>query len=179
MADKSKIKLVLKHLGLMLLVSVIIILIFSFTLGLCTRHGQNYDAPDLTGYTLEELKMLQKKYDFDYIITDSLFVKNKQPGTVYKQNPAAGEKIKKGRNFYIQIVRMKPKNVVFPKFIDVSLQEMETILKSRDLEIGRKNYVSDISSNKVRAAYFNGSALKAGDTIPQGSVIDLDISVMH
>jgi beta-lactam-binding protein with PASTA domain len=174
--DKPSSKTILKHILLMCLISLIIVLILSFSLSIFTRHGKTYDAPEMTGYSIDELKLLQKKYDFDFVVTDSMYVKDKKPGTILKQNPLPGEKIKKGRKFYLQMVSLSPENVVVPAIVGNSLRQISPTLEALGFEIGNIAYRDDISNNIVLGATCKGKSLVVNSELPKGSVIDLVVS---
>jgi beta-lactam-binding protein with PASTA domain len=174
--DKPSRKTIWKHIFWMFLITVLILLTLSLSLSIFTRHGKTYEAPELTGYTVDELYLLQKKYDFEFVVTDSMYVKGKNPGTILKQNPLPGEKIKKGRKFYLQMVSLSPENVVVPEIIGNSLRQISPTLEALGLEIGRITYSADISNNIVLSATCNGRSVVAHSELPKGSVINLVVS---
>jgi beta-lactam-binding protein with PASTA domain len=174
--EKPLRKKIWKHIFFMCLISLFIVLILSFLLSILTRHGETYEAPEMTGYSIDDLKLLQKKYDFDFVVTDSMYVKGEKPGTILKQNPLPGEKIKKGRKFYLQMVSLTPENVVVPEIIGNSLRQISPMLEALGFEIGNITHRADISNNIVLGATCKGRSIVVNSELPKGSVIDLVVS---
>src|SRR5262245_36534248 len=110
--------------GVVILSALLIFQGFSFY----TRHNSSVDVPDLTGMSLDEAKKELKKRGLILEATDSLYDipgnlkdKNIEYGDIVAQHPQPGEKVKKGRRFYLTIRSSVPSMVNMPNLVDLSL----------------------------------------------------------
>ncbi|GAB4329133.1 MAG: PASTA domain-containing protein [Calditrichia bacterium] len=124
---------------------VLIVLVFLFDMAFMpwyTRHGDEYELPDVTlKQKTEALKLLKEK-GFKPIIQDSVYKSEFNPGQIIQQNPLPFTKVKKGRRVYL-IYCKKEENVSVPNLIGLTRQEAEIRLKA----VGLKNYTFDYDFN--------------------------------
>jgi len=110
-------------------------------------------------------------------VVDSVFVRRLPAGVVYRQNPQAGAKVKKGRSIFLTINSVVPRKVIMPNLYGYSVTEARAEIKNRGLNLGKLNYVKDIATNTVLGQFCEGKALNAGDQVVSGSNIDLKVGV--
>lgn len=142
-----------------------------------TRHGKTVQAPDFTGLTVDQAGIKALQNGVSVKVVDSVFVRRLQGGVVYRQNPAAGATVKKGRNIFLTINSVVPRKVVMPNLYGYSVTEARAELQNRGLSLGKLNYIKDIATNNVLAQYCEGKEISAGDLVVSGSVIDLTVGV--
>ena len=167
---------ILSTLVIMLLISVIVVLIASRLTRLITFHGQEYDLPDFTGMDAEQMKKFENEentYNYRFVINDSVFVPDKQGGVVLSQDPAAGSKVKKGRQVYLSVVAFSMPNVEMPNLVDLSLRQAENLLQSNDLQLGQVIYKASKYPNAVLEQRYKGRIVEAGAFVPYQSKITL------
>ena len=146
-------------------------------LNLITRHGKTVIAPDFTNLSLSKADSLAKAGEVGIKVVDSVFVKRLPGGVVYRQNPKAGAKVKKGRAIFLTLNSIVPRKVVMPNLYGYSVTEARAELKNRGLNLGKLSYVKDIATNTVLGQYCSGRELSAGDLVINGSDIDLKVGV--
>ena len=156
---------------------VLLLVVAAVGLNLITRHGKTVTAPDFTNLSLTRADSLAKADGVGIKVVDSVFVKRLPGGVVYRQNPKAGAKVKKGRSIFLTINSVVPRKVVMPNLYGYSVTEARAELKNRGLNIGKLNYVRDIATNTVLGQFCNGRELAAGDLVVNGSDIDLKVGV--
>lgn len=146
--------------------------------GIYTRHGSSVDVPDVIGMSSVEATKLLQKSGFKVEIIDSLYDlpvelkdKNIDFGDVIMQNPKAGEKVKKGRRFYLMIRTSTPPMVEMPDLVDLSMRQAISILEAKGLKFGRA--VQKPGLPPVMRQLYKGSVIKPGTKIPKGSTIDV------
>lgn len=161
------------HLGYAIIVSAILFFLVLKYLDIYTRHGEAYIVPDFSGSTLLEIKNQDFDEIFDFIVTDSVFDNSQLPGTIVLQNPAAGSKVKKGRNVYITTVAIMPEMTTMPDLKDLTLRQALTMLRSEGLDIRTLIFEPYLAEDAVIGQYFNEDTLEAGTEIEKGSEIDL------
>ena len=125
-------KIFLKNFGLAVLLTIVLVWFTMISLSFYTNKGENFPTPDLKGLTISQVEALAEKSDIRYLIEDTIYRKEVQPGTVVLQNPSAGHKIKPNRIIYITMASSMPEQVEVPKLTDVSqnnrIEDMSLIL---------------------------------------------------
>ena len=138
-----------------------------------TRHGESFEVPDFEGKTWEETKSLAKKAGVRVEIIDSIYVLEGR-GTVARQNPAAGSKVKEDRRIMIVMRAKGAQKVLMPGLVNNSIQDALPELESRGLRVGKLIYdESDPCTNLVIRQQFNGREIAPGDMLEAESSIDL------
>ncbi len=138
-----------------------------------THHGQALTVPDLTGLTLEEVDVVANSKKIRYNVTDSVFYKELPRGTVVKQNPRQGSKVKENRTIYVSMNAMNPERIAMPTVTGVSLRQARAILETYGLNLGKISYKPDIAVNNVLQQKLDGTDIESGSMVIKGSVIDL------
>ena len=166
--------LFLKHL-LALIGTVLLILFVTYQwLDAFTNHGETISVPDLRGMKVSEIESFLAGKQLEVKISDSsVFIVDKQPGTVIDQDPAPNDKVKEGRTVYITVTRTVPPQIKFPDLIDVSHRQAEAILASYGLKVGQLVYKPDLAKDAVLGALLNGAELKPGAEVTKGVTVDL------
>ena len=167
---------VLATLIIMLFASMIILLFVNWMTGYITLHGEEYDLPDFTGLSTEELEKFDEEeniYDYAFVINDSVFVPEKKGGTILSQDPAPGSKVKKGRKVYLSIVALSMPSIEMPNLVDLSLRQAENMLSSNDLQLGQVIYKASKYPNAVLEQRYQGRIVEAGASVPYKSKITL------
>lgn len=175
--EEKKDRWILKNLLGAALFIVVLLVIASIGLKLVTRHGKTVTAPDFTNLTVAEAQQLASQGDVHVKVVDSVFVRRLPGGVVYRQQPKAGSKVKKGRSIFLTINSVVPRKVVMPNLYGYSITEARTELKNRGLSVGNLRYVRDIATNTVLGQSCEGKEVKAGDLVVNGSSIDLKVGV--
>lgn len=181
MADiKSKGKNILKrypiilHLLLMIGISAVLVVAISIFVKIYSRQGQEYEMTNLIGKTMEEAE-LANDLELRYVVTDSIFESDNEPGTILTQDPQPGDKVKKGRKIYLTIASVQPEDVVMPDLTNMSLRQAVSQLMSNGLSIKKLRFVDSQYRNLVQGQSINGRAVAAGKKIPRGTAIELTV----
>lgn len=159
-----------------LIAAIAIIILVSGTfiwLKIYTRHGQRISVPDLSGLTEEEVKTIIEVKELRYEIVDSIFYRELPRGTVARQNPEPGSRVKQNRRIYLTMNAVNPEKVTMPRVTGVSLRQSRAILENYGLILGKISYKPDIAVNVVLEQNFNDTVAEPGMLIPKGSEIDL------
>jgi len=154
-----------------LLVAVIMLLLRWFT-----RHGKEYEVPDMCGKSIVEVEQFQhdgNSHHFKFLVNDSVFVPEVEGGTVMSQDPAPGQLVKRGRKIYLSISTLNPPQVEMPNLIDLSLRQAENLLKTNDLKLGQVVYKPSRYVNAVLEQRYKGRIIRQGTRLPYHSEITL------
>ena len=110
-------------------------------------------------------------------VTDSVYIKRMERGVVYRQNPEAGNHVKKGRRILLTINAVNPKKVTMPNLVGYSLRQAKAELLSRGLNLGTLIYVEDIATNNVLKQLYRNREIKPGMPVESESSIDLVVGL--
>jgi eukaryotic-like serine/threonine-protein kinase len=171
-----KSRLFLKHFGLLILVTIVLITIFVFFMKSFTDHGKTVTLGDLTGLYYDELDNYALKGDFDYIVVDSVYDENKEKGTIVAQDPLPGSKVKSNRTIYLTVIAKLQEQIEMPNLVDLSLRQARSIIENYGLKIASLEYKPDIGTDVVLAQKYKGSTIEPGTRINKGSGIVLVLS---
>jgi beta-lactam-binding protein with PASTA domain len=165
--------------NLLLAFGIVVVLIAGaiIFLNVVTKHNQELAVPDFTNLSVEEAALLAEEAGMRVEVTDSVFVKRMQKGAVYRQNPSAGDKVKKGRRIVLTINAVNAKKLTMPNLIGYSMRQAMAELQSRGLVLGKLIYVDDIATNNVLRQLRGNREIDPGVMIESESVIDLVVGL--
>lgn len=166
-------KFLLKHLLAALIIVIALIAGAVIFLDVATKHNQELQVPDLSNMTVDEAKAEAGLNDMVIEVTDSVFVKRMKRGTVYRQNPAPGSKVKSGRRISLTINAVNAKRITMPNLVGFSMRQAKAELLSRGLVLGRLIYVQDMATNNVLRQLYDNNEIAPGTMIDSESVVDL------
>jgi beta-lactam-binding protein with PASTA domain len=162
------------HIFLATGIFIIICVIALFSLDSYTRHGAEIEMPDFTGIDSQELlEKVGSTNDFTIVISDSVYNKKSKSGTILKQDPHAGEMVKKGRKVYLTKASDTPPKVPMPHLQDVSLRQAEIMLRAVGLIRGTVIYKPSPYENAVLEQLYKGRGIAPGTEISMGETITL------
>lgn len=141
-----------------------------------TRHNQTFLMPQIVGMTADEA---MEKYgdDLHFIVTDSVYQKNMEPGSIVQQDPLPDSKIKKGRNVYYIVVAKTPEKTTMPNLNNLSLRQAVVSLETAGLKVKEIVYVKHFARNAVCEQRYNGSVVKPGTELIKDSKITLHVGL--
>lgn len=142
-------------------------------LNVVTQHNDERSVPDFTNLSVEEAEVMASKAGMRIDVTDSVFVKRMKRGAVYRQNPTAGSKVKKGRRIVLTINAVNAKKVTMPNLVGHSLRQAKAELMSRGLVLSKLVYEQDMATNNVLRQLMNGREIEPGTMVDSESVIEL------
>ena len=161
------------HLVLAIIVTLGLAIACLILLKSYTRHGREVDMPNFVGQNSVALIDTLLPSDYIVVITDEVYDKTMEPGTIIKQNPEAGEKVKKGRKVYLTVATSEPPTVVMLELRDVSLRQAEIMLNALGLELEGTILKPSPYENAVLEQLHNGRVIAAGTKIKMGDKITL------
>jgi hypothetical protein len=162
-----------KNLLIAIITGVFIILGAFIWLRIFTHHNQTITVPDLTGLPVEDVKIITESKKLRFEITDSIFYKELPRGSVAKQNPKPGSKVKNNRRIYLTMNAVNPEKIGMPAVTGVSLRQARAIIETYGLVLGKISYKPNIAVNVVLEQHFNDSIIEVGTMINKGSKINL------
>ncbi|MBO7625465.1 MAG: PASTA domain-containing protein [Bacteroidales bacterium] len=158
------------------LLSLLIVAAVMLLLRWFTRHGKEYEVPDMCGKSFAEVEQFQhdgNRHHFRFLVNDSVFVPDVEGGTVMSQDPAPGQLVKRGRKIYLSVSTLNPPQVEMPNLIDLSLRQAENLLKTNDLKLGQVVYKPSRFVNAVLEQRYKGRVIRPGTRLPYHAEITL------
>lgn len=163
------------HILLAAVGTFVVILLILLLLRVFTRHGREFEMPSFIGQNAQELTQRGKSEGFVFEVSDNLYENGKEAGTVLKQDPAPGEKVKKGRKVYLTVAAAEPPTIKMPELHDISLRQAQLILDSQGLLLDKVIEKPSPYENAVLDVLYRGHSIFAGTEIKMGEKITLVI----
>lgn len=151
---------------------LVVVLITIFSLNYYTRHGSGIPVPKLIGMQIGRASALLDDQGFGYKI-DSVYLPDKEPGTVVQQDPDPATNVKENRTIYLTVITKLAPNIGLPDLENTTFREATATISNAGLKLGDTTYRSDIALNHVLEVRFAGEKIKPGTKLPKGSRIDL------
>ena len=161
------------HILLALLVTAVIFVVTILFLRLFTRHGHEIEMPSYAGRSAQELTQNGRSEGFVFVVNDELYENDATPGTVLKQNPLPGEKVKHGRKVYLTVAASEPPTIKMLELRDLSLRQAQIMIESQGLVLDRVIEKPSPYENVVLEVLYKGHAIAQGTPIKQGEKITL------
>ena len=156
---------------------VALAIVANVLLGIFTHHGKVLEVPDMVGMSVRQAGHVADSAGVRVEVVDSIYVRGMAKGAVYKQSPAAGASVKRGRRILLTINAVVPKKVTMPNLVGYSMRQAKAELSSRGLNLGKIIYVSDIATNNVLKQQLRGRDIQAGRSVESGSNIVLVVGL--
>lgn len=170
---------IVKNLLLAVLTVVVLVVGAGILLKVLTRHNEEIKVPDFSNMTVSEARTAALAHNVRIDVTDSVYIKRMGRGTVYRQVPAAGSMVKKGRRISLTINSVLPKRITMPNLVGYSMRQAKAELSSRGLNLGKLIYVEDIATNNVLKQIFRNREIKPGTPVESESRIDLVVGLSN
>lgn len=161
------------HILMAIGVTVVIFVLTILFLRLFTRHGHEIEMPSYAGRSAEELTQEGRSEGFVFVVNDELYENGATPGTVLKQNPLPGEKVKRGRKVYLTVAAAEPPTISMLELRDLSLRQAQIMIESQGLVLDRIIEKPSPYENVVLEVLYKGHSIAQGTPIKQGEKITL------
>ncbi len=140
-----------------------------------THHGESIEVPDVTGKTPLEASGTLRMYGLRTEIADSSYSSQLPAGIILSQKPAAGSKVKQGREIQLTINSHSAPTIALPEIAgNSSVREAQDRLRELGFQIGATEYV-DGDAGWVYSMKCNGRDVSNGEQVPIGATIVLQV----
>jgi beta-lactam-binding protein with PASTA domain len=157
--------------GIILLYSLILIFSVFFTMKSLIK-GEETEAPNLMGKSLEQAQEIAKKQKVYLKRIDGNYDRHYDPLTVINQAPDPGVRIKE-RSYITVFVTSDVVDVIVPDLVGYDLDDCEKLLSENNL---RKRYVSYMDAEDVPVDFVIAQSYPPGARVPTGTEIDILLS---
>jgi len=164
-----------RHFLINLLAAILLVvglmLLFLWSLGFITNHGDFEKVPNIKGKSMTDAKKILEDKGFKVEVLDSLYMDTVKAFAVLKQSPEPDMLVKSHRIVYLTINRSQPPLVEMPNMVGFSFRNAEMYLKQLGLNLGDTTRKPDIARDAVLEQIYNGQQIKAGTKIFMGSTV--------
>lgn len=162
------------HIGIIIASGLILFFAFFFVyLPWSTNHGEAISVPNLNGKSSEAAIKLLEEEGLDYEVSDSTYLPNKAPLSVYAQYPKAGSIVKSGRKVYLTIISETAPISTIPDVLGRSTGSATNQLQTAGFLVGSLKMIPAIEKNTVLKIELDGREIRLGDRIPKGTKLTL------
>lgn len=177
MNKKKTRKFTTKSLGFQLImaavVTVLLLVLAVLLLRLFTRHGREFEMPDYRGQLSQNLTQTHSKEGFVFVVNEQRYEEGAKPGAVLVQDPAAGEKVKRGRKVYLTVAAAEPPTIKLPELHEIPLSQAKIMLESQGLILDKIIEKPSPYENLVLDVLYRGHSIAVGTDIKMGEKITL------
>ena len=138
-----------KQILLMLIITVVLIGASLLSLNIFTHQGREIKVADICGFKVEQLQPYTEEFGFRFVVRDSIYQPNVEPGTILLQSPLPGSIVKRKRTFYVVVAASQPAAEQMPNLIDLSQRQAEALLETYGLKVGRVTSVDWVVKGSV------------------------------
>ncbi|MFY7944861.1 MAG: PASTA domain-containing protein [Crocinitomicaceae bacterium] len=180
MLDKLKSKPWWVQVGLSLILFLVVLFIVLQWAKSYTRHGEKIAVPNLIGKAILLVQEEDNPNDFEYVITDSVYMPEKPGGIILEQDPKPTSFVKNGRKIYVSVSSYDVPKTPYPVKEGYSLRMTKALIENSGFRLGK---ILERPSDMVESGSFvlesnsNGNPVKFGQLLPKGTRIDLIIAV--
>ncbi len=151
---------------------VLYLLMDDIVMPIITRHGSEFELPDITGYEYKDAEYILEKLGLKMEVTSEEYHPDKPEGTILSQYPPALTKVKSGRT--IKVVRSSGQKMVqIPQLAGFSVRQAKLNIEAAGLELGDIAWTFS-DSLPERVVVFSYPA--SGTEIPHGSRVNLMVN---
>ena len=151
---------------------VLYLLMNDIVMPIITRHGSEFELPDITGYEYKDAEYILDKLGLKMEVTSEEYPPDKPEGTILSEYPPALTKVKAGRT--IKVVKSSGQKMVqIPQLAGFSVRQAKLNIEAAGLELGDIAWTFS-DSLPERVVVFSYPA--SGAEIPHGSRVNLMVN---
>lgn len=168
-----------KHLGIILGISLALIFVIIFGLSNYTDHGEYILVPPLNGLDGDSLVAQSDEQFLQYVLIDSIYDAKANPGSVERQHPTPGAKVKKGRKVYLTIVTKGHEYIPMPNLVDLSIRRAVDLIYQSRLKVNQLIFIDNFAQNAVLTQLINRDTIAPDSLVLIGTAINLVVGNGH
>ncbi|MBI3511260.1 MAG: PASTA domain-containing protein [Bacteroidetes bacterium] len=145
-----------------------------------THHNDTITVPDFRNLKIRQLDDFVADKNISYEIIDSIYDPKQEKGTVIKQDPDPGDKVKQGRKIYLYVTSSQPPKIAMP---DLDGTKSNKPMSDRQAVRVCESYglrtsitmVDDERQDLVVSMLYDKKHIAPGTMIEKGSLITLNV----
>ena len=149
-----------------------------------TNHGQRLEVDNYIDMRLNDAESQIERSNFRVEIIDSVFLVDRPPHIVLRQDPAPGSFVKEDRRIYLTVTKAIADEVELPSLAgtyDFNRYLRKLTMLDIEGKVKKRVYSNRYQANTILKVYYEGrevseSELKAGFKIPKGSMLEFTVT---
>lgn len=142
-------------------------------LDLYTHHNRFIEVPDVQEMSAEEAMSELNRVGLRAEVIDSVYFRDKKPGTIVEQLPREGSKVKPNRIIFLTCNAITKRMLSFPDLQETSLRQAQSTLTGMGFKVGRVIETNSLYKGLVIEFLYGGRTVNPGTKIPDGAFIDI------
>jgi len=160
----------------LILVSILLTVAVLIWMNHYTQHGKSVEVPDVKGLSVEKATPFFTGKKLNYLVIDSVFIKNAVPGSIAETTPEIGTMVKMGRVIYLKIISRMPPLITLPDVKNTSQRQALAILRSLGFEKVEIKTVPGAYMDLALGLESKGIAIAAGQRVSADTPLSLLVS---
>ena len=149
-----------------------------------TKHGQSQPVQNYQDMHIKDARKEARRDNFRLVISDSVFMIDRDPNIIIAQTPAEGSEVKENRRIYVTVTSVTAPLVPLPSLVGNYDYDQYTRKLQRlglKYKIREKKFDRRLEENTILYFYFNeekitDQRLDRGVKVPKGSELEFVIS---
>ena len=141
-----------------------------------TKHGKAVEVPDVRGLQVQQAAPFFEKNSVQFTVVDSIYSTQLPPGSIVETVPPSKSKVKEGRNIFVTINAVNPRQIIVPEVQDRSQREALATLRALGFSNINVEYVSAPYKDLVISLNHNNKIVQGGSRLPINSKLVLKVS---
>lgn len=174
----------LKNFAAMLATIVFFIFLMFWWMKCYTSHGESLQVHDYIGMDLDDAVRKATDRSFQIVLSDSIFIVDKEANIVLDQNPKPLSRVKKNRRIYLTITKNTADLVTLPDLIgnyDYAQYTKKLKMMGVKFRIKERIFDNQYEENTIMHFFYDDKKitdkdLKDGVKVPKGSTMEFVIT---
>ncbi len=168
----------------MVLVGGLLFFLLTLWMTSYTKHGQRLEVGEYVGLKLADASTDIERASFRTEVIDSVFLVDKPPHEVLRQDPEPGSYVKADRRIYLTVTKAIPDEVTLPALAGTyDFDRYRRKLNMLDIEgrVRDRTFSNKYQENTILKVYYDDKELseerlRSGVRIPKGSVLEFTVT---
>lgn len=174
----------LKNFAALLGFLLLVFLLLNFLLNRYTHHGESLQVHDYIGLKVDEAIEKARSRSFKIVISDSVFLVDREPNVVLEQTPAPFSRVKENRRIYLTVTSSTAPKVLLPTLegsYNYNSYRRKLLRLGLKATIRDRQFNNKLEENTILYFYYDGRRiteenLRQGVKVPKGSTLEFVVT---
>ena len=149
-----------------------------------TQHGKSIEVKDFINMNLEDAEKLARRNNLRLVVSDSIFMLEKDPNVIIDQTPKENARVKENRRVYVSVTSSTAPMVPLPGLVgNYDYEQYARKLERLGIKynIKEKQYDRRLEANTILYFFYEDekitdSKLRRGIKVPKGSTLEFVVT---
>jgi UDP-N-acetylmuramate--alanine ligase len=174
----------LKNLAALLGFLLLLFLLLNFLLNRFTHHGESLQVHNYVGMKIDEAIDKARSRSFKIVVSDSVFLVDREPNVVLEQTPPPFSRVKENRRIYVTVTSSTAPKVLLPPLegsYNYNAYRRKLLRLGLKPTIRNRQFNNKLEENTILYFYHDGERiteerLRQGVKVPKGSTLDFVVT---